>query len=121
MIPEIVGRVPAVFGLHELDDEALLKILVEPKNSLIKQYQKLFSMEDVRLTFSQDGLREIVKIARLKKTGARGLRSVLENSLMPIMYDLPSRNDVKECLITRDVIIHHTEPIYGLRADKKIA
>jgi len=121
MIPEIVGRLPAVFGLHELDDEALLKILVEPKNSLIKQYQKLFSMEDVRLTFSQDGLREMVKIAHLKKTGARGLRSVLENVLMPIMYDLPSRNDVKECLITRDVIVHHTEPIYGLRVDKKIA
>jgi ATP-dependent Clp protease ATP-binding subunit ClpX len=121
MIPEIVGRVPAVFGLHELDDEALLKILVEPKNSLIKQYQKLFSMEDVRLTFSQDGLREMVKIARLKKTGARGLRSVLENVLMPIMYEIPSRDDIKECLITREVIIHQTEPIYGLRADKKIA
>jgi ATP-dependent Clp protease ATP-binding subunit ClpX len=121
MIPEIVGRVPAVFGLHELDDEALLKILVEPKNSLIRQFQKLFAMEDVRLTFSQDALREIVSIARLKKTGARGLRSVLENILIPIMYDIPSRDDVKECLITREVIIHRSEPIYGLRVDKKIA
>jgi ATP-dependent Clp protease ATP-binding subunit ClpX len=121
MIPEIVGRLPAVFGLHELDDEALLKILVEPKNSLIRQYQKLFGMEDVRLTFSQDALREAVKIAHLKKTGARGLRSVLESILIPIMYDLPSRDDVKECLITREVIVNHAEPIYGLRADKKIA
>ena len=121
MIPEIVGRVPAVFGLHQLDDEALLKILVEPKNSLIRQFQKLFALEDVRLTFSQDALREVVTIARRKNTGARGLRSVLENMLIPIMYDLPSRDDVKECLITRDVIVHRSEPIYGLRVDKKIA
>jgi ATP-dependent Clp protease ATP-binding subunit ClpX len=121
MIPEIVGRVPAVFGLHELDDEALLKILTEPKNSLIRQYQKLFGMEDVRLTFSQDALREVVKIARAKKTGARGLRSVLENVLVPIMYDIPSRDDIKECLISREVIINRVEPIYGLKADKKIA
>jgi len=121
MIPEIVGRVPAVFGLHELDDDALLKILTEPKNSLIRQFQKLFAMEDVRLTFSQDALREVVRTARIKKTGARGLRSVLENVLLPIMFDLPSRDDVKECLISRDVVIKHAEPIYGLKVDKKIA
>ena len=121
MIPEIVGRVPAVFGLHELDDDALLKILTEPKNSLIRQFQKLFAMEDVRLTFSQDALREVVRTARVKKTGARGLRSVLENVLLPIMFDLPSRDDVKECLISRDVVIKHAEPIYGLKVDKKIA
>ena len=121
MIPEIVGRVPAVFGLHELDDEALLKILTEPKNSLIKQFQKLFAMEDVRLTFSQDALREVVRTARVKKTGARGLRSVLENVLLPIMFDLPSRDDVKECLVSREVVLKHSEPIYGLKIDKKIA
>jgi ATP-dependent Clp protease ATP-binding subunit ClpX len=121
MIPEIVGRVPAVFGLHELDDDALLKILTEPKNSLIKQFQKLFAMEDVRLTFSQDALREVVRTARIKKTGARGLRSVLENVLLPIMFDLPSRDDVKECLISREVVLKHVEPIYGLKVDKKIA
>jgi ATP-dependent Clp protease ATP-binding subunit ClpX len=121
MIPEIVGRVPAVFGLQELDDEALLKILTEPKNSLIRQYQKLFAMEDVRLTFSQDALREVVKIARAKKTGARGLRSVLENVLVPIMYEIPSRDDIKECLISHEVIVNRVEPIYGLKVDKKIA
>ena len=121
MIPEIVGRVPAVSALQELDDEALLKILTEPKNSLIRQYQKLFAMEDVRLTFSQDALREVVKIARAKKTGARGLRSVLENVLGPIMYELPSRDDVKECLISRETVINRVEPIYGLKVDKKIA
>ena len=121
MIPEIVGRVPAVFGLHELDNEALLTILTEPKNSFVKQYQKLFAMEGVRLTFSQDALREVVKIARAKKTGARGLRSVLENVLIPIMYDIPSRNDVKECLISREAVVSRAEPIYGLKVDKKIA
>ena len=121
MIPEIVGRVPAVFGLHELDDDALLKILTEQKNSLIKQFQKLFAMEDVRLTFSQDALREVVRTARVKKTGARGLRSVLENVLLPIMFDLPSRDDVKECLVSREVVLKHSEPIYGLKIDKKIA
>jgi ATP-dependent Clp protease ATP-binding subunit ClpX len=121
MIPEIVGRVPALFGLHELDDEAMLKILTEPKNSLVRQYQKLFAMDDVRLTFSQDALREIVKIARQKKIGARGLRSVMEKALMPVMYDIPSRDDVKECLVSRDVIVNQTEPVYGLKIDKKIA
>jgi ATP-dependent Clp protease ATP-binding subunit ClpX len=110
-----------VFGLHELDDEALLKILTEPKNSLIRQFQKLFAMEDVRLTFSQDALREVVRTARVKKTGARGLRSVLENVLLPIMFDLPSRDDVKECLVSREVVLKHSEPIYGLKIDKKIA
>jgi ATP-dependent Clp protease ATP-binding subunit ClpX len=121
MIPEIVGRVPAVFGLDELDDEALLKILSEPKNALTKQFQKLFSMEGIRLTFSMDALREVVKIAIAKKTGARGLRSVLENVLNSIMFDVPSRDDVKECLITRDVILKKIEPVIGLKVDRKIA
>jgi ATP-dependent Clp protease ATP-binding subunit ClpX len=121
MIPEIVGRVPAVFGLDELDDEALLKILTEPKNALTKQFQKLFSMEGIRLTFSQDALREVVKTAIAKKTGARGLRSVLEGVLTSIMFDIPSRDDVKECLITRDVILKKIEPVIGLKVDRKIA
>jgi ATP-dependent Clp protease ATP-binding subunit ClpX len=121
MIPEIVGRVPAVFGLDELDDEALLTILTQPKNSLVRQFQKLFSMEGIRLTFSQDALREVVKTALAKKTGARGLRSVLENVLLAIMFEIPDRDDIKECLITRDVILKKTEPIFGLKVDRKIA
>jgi ATP-dependent Clp protease ATP-binding subunit ClpX len=121
MIPEIVGRVPAVFGLDELDDEALLTILTQPKNSLSRQFQKLFSMEGIRLTFSQDALREVVKIALAKKTGARGLRSVLENVLIGIMFEIPDRDDIKECLITRDVILKKSEPIFGLKVDRKIA
>jgi len=121
MIPEIIGRVPAVFGLDELDEDALLSILTEPKNSLIKQFQKLFAMEGVRLTFSQDALREVVNTAVAKKTGARGLRSVLENVLMPIMFEIPSRSDIKECLVTRDVILKKADPVLGLKVEKKTA
>lgn len=107
--------------MYELDDEALLKILTEPKNALTKQYMKLFAMEGCRLTFARDALREVVKIAREKKTGARGLRSVLEETLMPIMFDLPTRNDVKECLVTKEVVRKQAEPTYGLKKDRKIA
>jgi ATP-dependent Clp protease ATP-binding subunit ClpX len=121
MIPEIVGRIPAVFGLDDLDEEALLNILTEPKNALMKQYQKLFAMEGVRLTFARDALHEVVKIALEKKTGARGLRSVLEAALMPVMFELPSREDVKECLIPRELIVGKGEPIFSLKREKKIA
>jgi ATP-dependent Clp protease ATP-binding subunit ClpX len=121
MIPELVGRVPAVFGLDELDEEALLRILTEPKNALTKQYQKLFALEGVRLTFAREALREIVRIALQKKTGARGLRSVMESALVPIMFDIPSRDDIKECLVTRDIVRREAEPVYTLKRDKKIA
>jgi len=121
LIPELVGRVPAVFGLDDLDEEALLRILTEPKNALTKQYQKLFSMEGVRLTFTREALHEIVKTAIRKKTGARGLRSVLESVLVPIMYDLPSRDDIKECMVTRETITGEADVVYTLKKDKKIA
>jgi ATP-dependent Clp protease ATP-binding subunit ClpX len=121
LIPEIVGRVPAVFGLDDLDEDALLRILTEPKNALVKQYQKLFMLEGVRLTFTREALREAVTIAARKKTGARGLRSVLEKALVPIMYELPSRDDVKDCLVTVEVIRREAEPVYTLKKDKKIA
>jgi ATP-dependent Clp protease ATP-binding subunit ClpX len=117
MIPEIVGRVPAFFALDDLDEETLLKILTEPKNALIRQYQKLFSMEGVRLTFAREAQREIVRIALEKKTGARGLRNVLESALMPVMFELPSRSDVKECLITREVIRKKAPPTFGLKRE----
>jgi ATP-dependent Clp protease ATP-binding subunit ClpX len=121
LIPELVGRVPVMFGLDELDEEALLRILTEPKNALTRQYQKLFSLEQVRLTFARDALREIVKTALAKRTGARGLRNVMESALVPIMFDIPSRSDVSDCLITRDVIRKTGKPAYSLRKDKKIA
>jgi ATP-dependent Clp protease ATP-binding subunit ClpX len=121
LIPELVGRVPAVFGLDELDKDALLRVLVEPKNSLIKQYQKLFAMEDVSLIFSQDALRETVAIALEKKTGARGLRNVLENALLSIMFEIPSQKEIKEVLVTREVIRREVEPVYTCKKQKKTA
>jgi ATP-dependent Clp protease ATP-binding subunit ClpX len=120
MIPEIVGRIPAFFALNELDEEALLKILTEPKNALLRQYQKLFSMEGVRLTFARDAQREIVRIALEKKTGARGLRNVMENVLVPVMFELPSRTDVKECLITKEVIRKKRPPTFGLKKEQPL-
>jgi ATP-dependent Clp protease ATP-binding subunit ClpX len=121
MIPEVVGRLPAVFGLDALDEEALLSVLTEPKNALIKQYKKLFTMENVRLTFSRDALRAVVRMAVIKKTGARGLRSALERVLTPIMFDLPTRRDVAEVLITGDVIAGKTPAVFTIREEKKTA
>ncbi len=121
LIPELVGRMPVTLAMNELDDEALLTILTEPKNALVKQYQKLFTMEGVRLTFARDALREVVRIAKAKKTGARGLRNVLEPVLVPIMFEIPSRTDVKEVLITKEVIINKGAPTYSLKKEQKIA
>lgn len=119
LIPELVGRIPAIFSLDELDEEALLQVLTEPRNSLIRQYRKLFALEDVNIVFAQDALREIVKIAIEKKTNARGLRSVMETALVSTMFDIPSRDDVKEILITRDVILKKAEPVYTLKKKRK--
>ncbi|MBD3320034.1 MAG: ATP-dependent Clp protease ATP-binding subunit ClpX, partial [Chitinivibrionales bacterium] len=107
--------------MDELDEDALLTILTSPKNALTKQYQKLFAMEGVRLTFAREALREIVRIAQRKNTGARGLRNVLEHVLGSIMFEIPSRKDIKECLITRDVVRNKKEPSLTLRKDRKIA
>jgi len=121
LIPELVGRIPAMLGLDELDENALLKILTEPKNSLIKQYQKLFALENVKLTFARDALREIVLVALKKNTGARGLRNVLETSLIPVMFDIPSRNDIKEVIITKKVISKDEKPTLIPKKERKIA
>jgi len=121
LIPEIVGRLPMVLGLDELDEEALMQILTEPKNALTRQYQKLFNMDGIRLTITRDALREVVKIAHQKKTGARGLRSVIEAALVPVMYETPSRDDIKEILVSREVILKQAAPVYTLKKDKKIA
>ncbi len=123
LIPEIVGRLPTVLALDELDEESLLRILTEPKNALTRQYQKLLGMEGIRLSFARDALREVVKIAHSKKTGARGLRSVLEAVLVPIMFETPGREDIREILITREVILNREPPAYLLKKekDKKLA
>ena len=124
LIPEIVGRLPAVLGLDQLDEESLLQILTEPKNALTKQYQKLFAMEGVTLTFTRDAVKEVVKTAYQKKTGARGLRNVLESALVPIMFELPSRDDISEVMVNKETILRNSPAVYVLKqqeADKKIA
>ena len=109
-IPELVGRLPIYNTLMPLSTEALKRILVEPKNSIIKQYKKLFEMEGISLDFTDDALDSIVKIAIKRKTGARALRSILEKSMQDIMYETPSGKNISECVITEDVIIKKKKP-----------
>jgi ATP-dependent Clp protease ATP-binding subunit ClpX len=111
MIPEFVGRLPVVALLEELDEAALVKILTEPKNSLIKQYQKLLSFDNVRLRFTDTALGAIARKAIQRKTGARGLRSILEEIMLDVMYEIPSEKTVKECLINEDTVVKKERPI----------
>jgi ATP-dependent Clp protease ATP-binding subunit ClpX len=115
LIPEFVGRVPVIAALNDLDEAALVSILTEPKNALVKQYQKLFNMEDVSLVFEDEAILSIAKLALERKTGARGLRSIMESVLLDTMYELPSREDVCEVIIAKDVIEGKCKPIlkYG--------
>ena len=110
LIPEFVGRVPIVVTLNSLDETALMKILVEPKNSLVKQYKKLFELDDVKLEFTPEALEEVANLAVKRKIGARGLRSILENAMMDLMYEIPSDNTTKECVITKDAVEKKAEP-----------
>jgi len=111
LIPEFVGRLPIIVTLNALDEEALIKILKEPKNALVKQYQKLFEMDGVSLEFEDEALRLIAKKAIERKTGARGLRAILEDIMMDVMYEIPSRNDIEKCIITKETIENGSEPI----------
>ncbi len=111
LIPEFVGRLPVIATLEDLDTDALVKILKEPKNALVKQYQKLFDMEDVKLTYTDDALTATAKRAIERKTGARGLRSIMENILLDTMFDLPSMDGVDEVLIDKDVVEGRKEPV----------
>jgi ATP-dependent Clp protease ATP-binding subunit ClpX len=111
LIPEFVGRLPVIATLEDLDTEALVKILREPKNALVKQYQKLFDMEDVKLSYTDDALVATAKRAIERKTGARGLRSIMENILLDTMFDLPSMDGVDEVLIDKDVVEGRKEPV----------
>ncbi len=115
LIPELIGRLPVLCTLDELDDEALLKILTEPKNALTKQYIKLLALDNVALEFDEDALREMVRIARKRRTGARGLRSVMEETMLSIMYQLPSQKEITACRITVDVVKKQGEPVYKRR------
>ena len=111
LIPEFVGRIPIVSTLTELDEEALIAILNEPKNALVKQYQALLKMEGVDLSFSKEALKAIAKEAMKRKSGARGLRSIMENVMLDIMYEIPDMEGVKECIISQDVIMNGKAPM----------
>lgn len=112
LIPELIGRIPIICGLEELSDEAMIEILVKPKNAITKQYKKLFAMEDVELHFEEDALNAVVERARERKTGARGLRSILEDAMIEVMFVLPSMNNVKRCTITRETVEKKAPPVY---------
>jgi len=117
LIPEFVGRLPVVATLNELNEEALIAILTQPKNALIKQYQKLFEFEDVHLRFTDGALRAVARQAMKRKSGARGLRSILENVMLDLMYDIPSRDDVEECVINEEVIEQGSNPLMVLKQE----
>ena len=119
LIPELVGRIPAVCALDELNSDQLMDILLKPKNALTKQYQKFFEMEGIKLTFSPEALKTVVERAQKRGTGARALRSILEEAMLDVMYEMPSRKDVKECIITEEVILNRAQPVYLPKKERK--
>ncbi len=121
MIPEFVGRLPICATLHDLNEDDLVTILTTPKNALVKQYQKMFEMEKVKLSFSKEALRAIAKEAMRRNSGARGLRAIMEDSMLDIMYDVPFRDGVKECKITEAVITRKEAPQLVFEKEKKTA
>ena len=118
LIPEFVGRLPVIATLKDLDENALVEILTIPKNALVKQYQRLFDMEDVRLTFSEDAMRAIAKRAIARKTGARGLRSIMEAILLEPMFDLPSLDSLEEVVINSEVVEGRATPLH-IHSDRR--
>jgi ATP-dependent Clp protease ATP-binding subunit ClpX len=121
LIPELVGRLPVVATLDELGEDALIDILTKPKNALMKQYQKLFEFEEVRLRFSDGAVRAVARQALRRKSGARGLRSILESVMLDLMYDIPSREDVEECVISEEVIEQGSNPLLVLKQEAESA
>jgi ATP-dependent Clp protease ATP-binding subunit ClpX len=110
LIPEFIGRLPVVSAVHQLTREDLVQILVEPKNALVKQYQRFFNYDSIDLVFTEDALWEISDKALERETGARGLRSIIEDALLDVMFELPSRNDVSKCVITKETISKGQRP-----------
>jgi ATP-dependent Clp protease ATP-binding subunit ClpX len=119
LIPEFIGRVPVICPLTELTEDCLLQILTKPRNAIVKQFKKLFEMENVELKFSEGSLRKIVQEAMQRKTGARGLRAILEESMLDIMYEMPSRSNLKEVVITEECILSKSEPILVFHSEKE--
>ena len=119
LIPEFVGRMPVIVTLHQLDRKALIDILTKPKNALTRQYKRLFEMDGVELKFDEDALERVADLAIERKTGARGLRAILEDVMLDIMFDIPSRSDIKSCTITKDVIEKKAPPVFEYRKQKE--
>ena len=116
LIPELIGRLPVLVTLNPLDEEAMIHTLTEPKNALVKQYQKMLGMDDVKLTFTDDALKAIAEEALRRKTGARGLRSIIERIMLDVMFDAPSRKDVEECIVTKESVVDGKAPQLKLRS-----
>ncbi len=121
MIPEFVGRLPVITTLSDLTEDDLVHILTEPKNALVKQYQKMFGMENVKLSFTRDALRAVAREAMRRNGGARGLRAVMEAVMLDIMYDVPYREGIRECKITEGVVLRHEKPTLTFSKEKKSA
>lgn len=119
LIPEFVGRLPVIVSLHSLNKEALIQILSEPKNALVKQYQKLFEMDDVELVFDEGALEAIAEKSIERNTGARGLRAIIEEIMLDVMYEIPSMGNVEKCIVTRDTVLNHTPPEIIINENKK--
>jgi len=119
LIPEFVGRLPIIVTLHSLDKQALMQILTEPKNALVKQYQKLFEMDDVLLEFETDALESIAEKAITRNTGARGLRAIIEEVMLEVMYDIPSSVNVEKCIISKETIENRVAPVLTINENKK--
>ncbi|MCB0353471.1 MAG: ATP-dependent Clp protease ATP-binding subunit ClpX [Bdellovibrionales bacterium] len=119
MIPEFIGRVPVIASLSRLQEEDLVRILQEPKNALVKQYTQLIEIDGVELSFTEDALKKIAHLALQRKTGARGLRSIIEKCMLDVMYDIPSRTDIKKVIITPEVVSEEQEPILVLNVDEE--
>jgi len=111
LIPEFIGRLPVIATLDELSEEALIRILREPKNAIVRQYQKLFQLQGVDLKFTEGAIKAVAREALKRKSGARGLRSILENSMLDIMFEIPSLNNVRECIISEEVVLTKEAPI----------
>jgi len=121
LIPEFIGRLPVLATLHELNEDALIDILTKPKNSLVKQFQKLFEMDGVKLKFTKSALQAVAKEALLRNSGARGLRAILEAAMLDIMYDIPSRSGIKEVVINDDVITKRDAPLIVYTKEAELA
>jgi ATP-dependent Clp protease ATP-binding subunit ClpX len=119
LIPELVGRLPVVGTLDSLDPESLVRILTEPKNAITKQYARFMEMEGVKLDFTEDALKAIAQSALARGTGARGLRAVIEEAMLEVMYDIPSRSDVIGCTISKECILNGAPPLLTFRGERE--